>query len=124
MSFFDKFKKTSTRESSQEVDIKSIVENLNNILNTKQGFGSFLEGFGIRDLSECNSREKLGTAILEEVTNNIERFEPRLKIEGITITKKTDAFRIAFKIEGKIKNCNRSLQMEFNTLSNNFYVQD
>ena len=47
--------------------LASIVENLNNVLNTKKDFGSVLTDMGIRDLNEFRSRDDIATVVVEEV---------------------------------------------------------
>jgi len=109
---------------SSSDDLHKIVEHLNNILNTKKGYGSFLEDFGIRDLNEYTSRDVLIKAIMQEVKHNIECYEPRLQIEEITVEENNDPFRISFSIKCFLKENKKALVMEFNSIYNHFNVKN
>jgi type VI secretion system lysozyme-like protein len=119
---FDNFSSTSAASGENQIH-KNIIENLNNVLNTKKNYGSFLEGYGIRDLNEYSSRDKLATAIMDEVTYNIEQYEPRLQLVNIVLEKNDDPFRISFKIECMLKETTQSLFMEFDSVFNSFRVK-
>lgn len=123
MVFFDKFGRSSTSGRSDQ-DLQSIIENLNNVLNTKRGYGSFLEGYGIRDMNEYSSRDHLALAIMDEVAYNIEQYEPRLQLVSISLEDNDDPFRIAFKIECRVKETEQSLVMEFDSVYNGFYIRN
>ena len=123
MAFFNKFGKSSTT-GHRDQDLQSIIENLNNVLNTKKGYGSFLKGYGIRDMNEYSSREHLAVAIMDEVTYNIEQYEPRLQLVNIAIEDNDDPFRIAFKIECKVRETEQFLFMEFDSVYNDFYIRN
>ncbi len=122
MTFFDRFTGGTSPGTSKNA-IKGIVENLNNILNTRKGFGSFLSGYGIRDMNEYSSRDHLAAAVMEEVKFNIEQYEPRLELMGISIENDDDPFRISFRIECNIRETRESLLMEFNSVNKNLNVK-
>ena len=111
-------------EGSDRNEIRSILRNLNNMLNTKKGFGSVLEGYGIRDLNEYSSREQLTEAVVEEVRQNIELYEPRVELKEIVVEDAADPFRIAFRIECRVKETRESLLMEFNSVHKNMNVSN
>jgi len=99
-----------------------IVENLNNVLNTKKGYGSILEDFGICDLSEYYSRDRLTRAIVEEVKYNIEKYEPRVQLVDVTRMEDQNPFRLAFRINCVLKDSAQTLQMIFDSFYNTFSV--
>lgn len=123
MAFFNKFGKSSTT-GRRDHDLQSIIENLNNVLNTKKGYGSFLKDYGIRDMNEYSSRDHLAVAIMDEVTYNIEQYEPRLQLVSIAIQDNDDPFRIAFKIECRVRDTAQYLFMEFDSVYNDFYIRN
>ncbi len=123
MTFFNKFGDRANIDAKNQ-DLLSIVENLNHVLNTKKGYGSFLKGYGIRDMNEHSSYDQLAVAIMEEVEYNIEHYEPRLLLEEISLEDNNDPFRISFKIQCSIKGTAKSLVMEFDSVYNDFYVRD
>ncbi len=114
----------STSGGGKNGDIQSIIENLNNVLNTKKGYGSFLDDFGIRDMNEYSSRDQLAFVIMEEVKYNIEHYEPRLQLIRISIEDNNDPFRISFKIECRLRDTQKALFMEFNSIYNDFHIKN
>ena len=123
MALLNKFGDRTSR-IGKNGDIQSIIENLNNVLNTKKGYGSFLSDFGIRDMNEYSSRDQLAFVIMEEVKYNIEHFEPRLQLLKISIEDNHDPFRISFKIECRVRETQRALFMEFNSVYNDFHIKN
>ncbi len=123
MSLFNNFI-YSAPAGQKDPYLKSILENLNNVLNTKKGYGSFLEGYGIRDMTEYSSRDHLAVAIMDEVKYNIEQYEPRLHLESIALEDNDDPFRISFKIKCRVKETSQSLFMEFDSVYNDFHVKN
>ncbi len=123
MAFLNRFLGGTVAEGDEQA-LQTIIDNLNHLLNTKKGFGSFVEGFGIRDMNEYSSREQLAAAIMEEVRSNIENFEPRLEFGSIALEESTDNFRISFKIECRLKESKKALLMEFNPVYNDFKVRN
>lgn len=123
MPLFDKFIDSPAKGARQE-SLKSIVKNLNNVLNTRKGFGSFLRDYGIRDLCEYASQDQLSMAIMEEVRHCIEQYEPRLDLVGMTIKNDNDPFRISFDIECRVQETSRMLLMEFDSVHSDFNIKD
>lgn len=123
MPFFDKFTSQSTR-LPENPELMSIIDNLNNILNTKREYGSFLADFGIRDLNEYTSQDHIATAIIEEVKENIEKYEPRVDIVNITRAEDSNPFHIAFSIECVVRKNAQSLHMVFDSIFNNVQIEN
>jgi type VI secretion system lysozyme-like protein len=123
MAFFNKFDRTPGMKSIDPY-LASIVENLNNILNTKKDYGSFLTDLGIRDLNEYRSRDDISIILMEEVKKNIEDYEPRVEIVDITPQKTEMSFVLSFKIECIVRNNSESLRMVFDTLFSKFLINE
>jgi type VI secretion system lysozyme-like protein len=123
MTFFTKFDRTS-EATGLDPYLTSIVENLNNILNTKKEYGSFLTGLGIRDLNEFRSKEDITSVVIDEVKNNIEQYEPRVELLDITSQKTDSSFVLSFKIKCIVRKNAESLNMVFDTLFSKFIVKD
>ncbi|MEW5804192.1 MAG: type VI secretion system baseplate subunit TssE [bacterium] len=121
MAFFNKFTYGSRAKEENE-ELLAIVENLNNILNIKKNYGSFLTDLGIRDMNEYTSRDRITKAVMEEVKQNIERFEPRVRIIGIQEEQGDNPFMMSFSIECMIRQNSKSLNMIFNSVLNNFRI--
>ena len=123
MAFFHKFDRTSGMKSVDPY-LASVVENLNNILNTKKEYGSFLIDLGIRDLNEYRSREDIARVVIEEVKQNIEQFEPRVELLEIESLENDSPFVLSFKIECMVQENAESLHLVFDTLFNKFHVDE
>lgn len=123
MALFDKF---DQRNRAGEVDseLASIIENLDNILNIRKGYGSSLLDMGIRDLNEYTSKDHIVQAVMEEVRRNIDQYEPRVELVEITAEESDSIFKISFKIDCRIRETAQSLQMIFDSVFNNFEVKD
>lgn len=115
---------TAKINNSSDVELQKIVANLNRVLNTKRGYGSFLNDFGISDLNEFTSRDVLIIRIMEEVKRNIELYEPRLMLVNIAVKENQDPFRISFDINCILKDTKKALVMEFNSVYNNFNIKN
>lgn len=120
MGLFDKFVPASRRTAGLQTEVQDIVDNLNNVLNTRKGYGSILGDLGIRDLNEYCSRDHIAGAIIDEVRANIERFEPRVRLVGITPIEDGNPLRISFRIDCKLRDTAQSLRMVFDTLDSKF----
>lgn len=121
MAFFNKFDRTPGMKSIDPY-LASIVENLNNILNTKRDYGSFLANLGIRDMNEYRSRDDISNVLIEDVKKNIKDYEPRVELVDITPQKTEMSFVLSFKIECIVRNNAESLRMVFDTFFNKFHI--
>ena len=115
-------KLVSEKQENEEDEIKSIIDNLNNILNTKRDYGFFLKDFGIPDHHHLNSSEHIALMVINEVTKNIEHFEPRIKLIDIVATKDDRLFRLSFRIDCMVKNTTHSLSLFLDPIRNNYQV--
>lgn len=97
-------------------ELNSIISNLNNILNTRKGYGSILRDFGIRDMNEFLSREHIALAVIEEVKTNIANYEPRVELVEITRADDNNPLRLSFHIKCMLRETSQSLHMVFDTL--------
>jgi type VI secretion system lysozyme-like protein len=120
------FKKFDHQKKGAPIDplLRSIVQNLNHLLNTKKYFGYFDARFGIRDLSEYTSREAITQAVVAEVKENIELYEPRVILQGIDILDDPNPFCLSFSIECRILERAQSLHLVFDSFFSKFQVDD
>ncbi len=123
MSFLKKFIHTSA-ERSKKSDFHGIIDNLNNILNTKKNFGYFLDDFGIRDLGEYTSHGNISKEIIEEIRKNIEKYESRVEVISIVEIHDSDLFHMSFDIECKVKGSTRSMRMIFDSIFNSVRIKN
>lgn len=117
MALLKKFmRRADSRADGWEMD--SIVSNLNNILNTRKGYGSILSDFGIRDMNEFISREHIALAVIDEVRKSIEKYEPRVELVKITRIEDDNPLRLSFQIDCRLRDTSKSLHMVFDTVYN------
>lgn len=124
MPLFKKFTGNAANTDPNAEKLESIIDNLNNVLNTRKGYGSFLEHYGIRDMNEYSSRDHLAVAIMAEVRHCIDKYEPRLTLVDIAIEDNNNPFRISFKIECRVKETAQFLFMEFDSVYNDFHLKN
>jgi type VI secretion system protein len=93
----DKFR---NRRGGQDEDLLSILDNLNRILNTKKGFGYWADGFGIGDYNAYRGRVQIVKTLTKEIKENIEKFEPRVRIDVVQEVEAESPFRLKFQISG------------------------
>ncbi len=122
MALFKKFEYRKSKSTPREEFLLDIVENLNNVLNTKREYGSILNDFGIRDLSDHYSRDVLTKAIVAEVKYCIGKYEPRVRLTGVEQMEDENPFRLAFRINCVLKDSAQTLQMIFDSFYNTFSV--
>jgi type VI secretion system protein len=121
MAFMNKFIPSEKRKLSPD-KYEDIIQNLNNILNTKNCYGSILEDYGIRDLNEFNSKEGIIKIVMEEVIRNIETYEPRLTVDDIQSVDSKSLFQLSFEIKCTVKDEKKSLNMVFDSIMNSFLI--
>jgi type VI secretion system lysozyme-like protein len=121
MALFDKFMKNG-RAAPEEAEALKIVDNLNNVLNTRRGYGSFLPDFGIRHLSEYRTRDDIALTVMREVKESIERYEPRVVVDDIELEDSNNPLLLSFRINCTIRTTSRSLRMVFDTVFGKFAV--
>ena len=115
MALFSKFSSASRRAGLNPY-LASIVENLNNVLNTKRDYGSPLRDFGVRDLSEHRTRDDIALAVMQEVRECIERYEPRVTLEKIALDNDNNPMRLSFTIQCSVRQDEKTLRMVFDTV--------
>jgi predicted component of type VI protein secretion system len=89
----------------------AVVENLRAVLNTKQGHGHFLEGFGLADYFQ-QAADQATTTLLHELEGNLARFEPRLVGARVELVGR-DLLWLAFRVTGTIVDRPRALDLYF-----------
>ncbi|GMV40032.1 MAG: hypothetical protein AMXMBFR64_17480 [Myxococcales bacterium] len=122
MALFDKFAPAGG-PLGRAAEVEGILENLENVLNTKRGWGSPLPDFGIRTLTEYTSREDIARAVMVEIRECIERYEPRLRLEAITVEERERApFRLSFTLRCALVDGAQLVRVSVNTVFGSFDV--
>jgi len=103
-------------------EYEDIIQNLNFILNTKKQYGSIINNFGMRDLNEFYDKEGIAKVVIEEISENIKQFEPRIKNVEIINKNTASIFQMAFILECQVFDTKQSLNVTFDTVFNSFIV--
>ena len=114
-------------EREQAHEYTDLLDNLNNILNSKRNFSCYHEKYGISDFSHFSDREHIVDEVINEIRESIELYEPRVSIVEMSQVDENMPFRISFKMRCVIRETNHSIKMVFDSLWNNFsldYLDD
>jgi type VI secretion system protein len=111
------------RDKRNATELHSVVANLNHILNTKKGFGSFLDKFGIGDYNEFRARDKIVATLLQEIQENVALYEPRVKIEKIAEIPSDSPFRLRFQLRAVFLDDTKPLYIILDSLKNAVTVE-
>ena len=103
-------------------DIISIVDNLNNILNSTRDYGFFLQNFGISDYRYLSTREDIANAIIKEVNENIALFEPRVIVNGIIQVEEDKVLYLSFVIDAVVRSNGQPLKLFLNPVNDGLQV--
>lgn len=95
----------------EDDEIESIIENLNNILTTRRGYGFFLHDFGVSDHHHLSSCNDIATIIIAEVKENIESFEPRIEVVEMKVVDGDNIGRLCFTIDCMVRDNEQPLKL-------------
>ena len=104
-------------------EIQSIVDNLNNMLGSKRDYGFFLHNFGLSDYKYLGTSDYIGKALIAEITENIELFEPRIVLNKIVLIKDNELFNLAFSIECVVRDKPHTIKLFLNPVLNRYQVE-
>lgn len=104
-------------------DIKDIIDNLNIILNTKRGYGFFLQDFGLSDHHHLRSKEDIAKVMVCEIKENIARFEPRIELLSIEAIEDEQKLHLSFLIDFIVQKSQYSLRLQTDTTRNHYHIE-
>lgn len=108
--------------SAEGNENESIINNLNNVLGTTRDYGFFLHNFGISDYKYLCTRDDIAEAIINEVTENIELFEPRVVLEQIVSIKDDRLFRLSFRIDCVVRTTGHRLKLFLDPVQDHYRI--
>jgi predicted component of type VI protein secretion system len=111
------------REPKKMTELRAVIDNLNRLLNTKKGFGSWLTTFGIGDYNMYRARDKIVTTLLSEIQENVRLFEPRARIDKIAEVPTESPFRIKFQMSGFLLETQRPIFVVVDSLKSTVTVE-
>jgi type VI secretion system lysozyme-like protein len=116
-------KLSPSRRRLQHTGMERILRNLTHVLNSKREYSSpLLPDFGIRTLTELGSRDAIGAAVMQDVRECIERYEPRLRLDAIRLDPERNPLRLSFTLKCTVLDDRRELRISFDTVFNQFDI--
>jgi type VI secretion system lysozyme-like protein len=116
-------KLSPSRRRGQQSAMERVLRNLTNLFNSKREYSSpLLPDFGIRTLTELTSREAIGAALMRDVRECIERYEPRLRLDGLRLDPERNPPGLSFTLKCTLLDDRHELQISFDTVLNRFDI--
>ncbi len=121
--FLDKFIPAWQRQGGQS-ELAHVRQNLEAVLNTKEGYGYFVEGFGLGRYSEKFGTQELMKTLTAEILRTAEHHEPRLQEAELTLRGRDSGLWLHFVLTGKLEGAACSLRVLFHTVSGQVRVEE
>lgn len=111
------------KAKADDHEINSIIANLNNMFGSKRGYSFFLQDFGLSDYTYLGSSDYVGKALMAEITENIQLFEPRIVLDEIVQLKNDKLFHLAFSLNCKMRNKPLTIKLFLDPVLNRYQVK-
>lgn len=93
-----------------------VIRNLEAILNTKEGYGYFLPGFGLGGYTARSGTADLIETLNAEIEATIRRYEPRLTEPELIMLGRDAGLQLLYTLKGKIEGEQHTLLIRFDTI--------
>jgi type VI secretion system protein len=123
-SFLDKFATSSRAGKTHRDGLEHVLRNLEAVLNTKAGYGSFRHDFGLGDYTEKYGTRELVETLTRELREAIAQHEPRLKDVELTLRGRDAGLWLHFGLTGVLGGERRRLRLRFDTQSGHVRVEE
>ena len=121
--FIDKFT-SAWQRADTKTELSQVRQNLEAVLNTKEGFGYFVQGFGVgRYTAKFGSRELMNT-LTDELLHSMRHFEPRLQETELELRGRDSGLWLHFVLTGTLGGAPCTLRMLFHTVSGQVRVEE
>ena len=122
-SFLDKFT-SAWQRAGTEGELAQVRQNLESVLNTKEGFGYFVEGFGVGRYSAKFGTRELMNTLTDELLQAVRRFEPRLQEPELELRGRDSGLWLHFMLTARLNDAPCSLRLLFHTVSGQVRVEE
>ncbi|ADO69613.1 GPW/gp25 family protein [Stigmatella aurantiaca] len=122
-SFLDKFT-SNWQRSEDEGELQRVCQNIEAVLNTKEGYGYFVEGFGLGRYTEKFGTRDLMKTLTQEILHSVERHEPRLQEVELTLRGQDSGLWLHFVLTGSLLGSPCTLRILFHTISGQVRVEE
>jgi len=107
-----------TNQTQVDILVRSVMDHLTRMLNTRQGSVQIDPLFGVPDFTNLAGGMATGSTreIEEEIRRMVLRYEPRIKSPKVTLNRElTDVLSIRFALEGSLEVDNRDIPLQIST---------
>ncbi len=93
-----------------------VIRNLQAILNTKEGYGYFLPGFGLGSYTAKSGTSDLVETLTAEIEATIRRYEPRIEEPELEMLGRDAGLHLIYSLKGIIEGERHTLLIHFDTV--------
>lgn len=122
--FLDKFISGSHQHRGVMHSVEHVVRNLEALLNTKEGFGYFVEGFGLGGYASRQGTHELVEELTREIRGEIERHEPRVRVLDLVLLGRDAEMWLQYDLRCEIEEKPARLRVAFHALSARVTVRE
>jgi type VI secretion system protein len=121
--FIDKFKGREAGKLGSRHSLENVIRNIEAVLNTKEGFGSFRQDFGLGDYTAKFGERDLLKTLTDEILEEISHHEPRISRVKLEMQGKDNGLMLHFVLTGVVNDAPCKLRLRFHTVSGNVQVE-
>jgi type VI secretion system protein len=121
--FLDKFTSAWQRQGA-EGELEQVRQNLEAVLNTKEGYGYFVEGFGLGRYTEKFGTQLLMKTLTGELLHSVQTHEPRLQEPELELRGRDSGLWLHFVLTGSLQGAPCTLRVLFHTVSGQVRVEE
>ena len=122
-SFLDKFTSPWQR-ADMHGELSQVRQNLEAVLNTKEGYGYFVQGFGVGRYTEKFGTRELMQMLTQELLNSVRHFEPRLQEPQLELRGRDSGLWLHWVLTGSLNGAPCTLRLLFHTVSGQVRVEE
>lgn len=107
-----------TNQTQVDILVRSVMDHLARLLNTRQGSVQIDPLFGVPDFTNLAGGMAAGSTreIEEEIRRMVLKYEPRIKSPKVKLNREeTDVLSIRFALEGTLEVDNRDIPLQIST---------
>lgn len=121
--FIDKFTSAWQRADTRG-ELSQVRQNLEAVLNTKEGYGYFVQGFGVGRYTEKFGTRELMKTLTDELLHSMRQFEPRLRETELELRGRDSGLWLHFVLTGMLDGEPCTLRLLFHTVSGQVRVEE
>ena len=119
--FLDKF--TGSRRHGPRDGLEPVLRNVAAVLNTKEGYGSFIRGFGLGGYLDKSATSELMEALTGEIHRGLVEHEPRLTEVEVKPRARDSGLWLHFDVLCRFEGERCRLRLRFDTITSQVLVE-